>query len=60
MLINKTIIEVFKRNYKFQEVDMNYNYGPTHMTLGGDTESSKPSRLMFSIKIPGDMKFVIW
>ena len=24
----------------------------THMTLGGETESSNPSRLMFSIKIP--------
>ena len=24
----------------------------THMTLGGETESSNPSRLIFSIKIP--------
>lgn len=24
----------------------------THMTLGGETDSSNPSRLIFSIKIP--------
>lgn len=35
-----------KRNYSAPKLR-------THMTLGGETESSNPSRLMFSIKIPG-------
>lgn len=28
----------------------------THITLGGETESSNPSRLIFSIKIPENIK----
>lgn len=34
------------------EISTRLGQGKTHMTLGGDTDNSNFSRLMFSIKIP--------
>jgi hypothetical protein len=46
------VIANFYDNNQRRKIWFNKGRKIIYMTAGGDTESSKPSRLMFSIRIP--------